>query len=101
MDLTGAFTVSGISSILLATIADKMVRLYPHPVANIVNCTFNLIKSEQLECRIIDNTGKLIKQFQWFVPNGSTTKFVDLSTIARGSYYLDLKELLLMNTLNL
>lgn len=91
VDISNGFTYSGITSLTLVNMPDNTVRLYPNPVTSQMSCSFNLTKSEQVEGRVIDNSGKLIKQFTWNIIAGSTTISTDLTNISAGNYHLDLK----------
>lgn len=89
-DIDGRITYSKI----VALSVDKkrnIVLLYPNPVINEVNLTITINRPEKLQARIIDNAGKMVKQLQWDMSGGSTSLSVNVSVLAKGIYYLEIK----------
>jgi Repeat of unknown function (DUF5650)/Secretion system C-terminal sorting domain len=89
-DLDGKITYSKII-VLLVDDKKNMVLLYPNPVINELNLSVSINKPERVRGRIIDNTGRIIKQQQWNLTSGSTSLTIDVSSLANGIYYLKLK----------
>jgi hypothetical protein len=87
-DQDGRFTYSGI--IALSIINSNIVLFYPNPVTDKANLIISIKKQEQVLGRIIDNTGRILKQLQWNLPAGSNLIPFDVSMLANGIYYLDL-----------
>lgn len=88
-DLDGKFVYSGIVALQIKN--SNTVLLYPNPVAEKANLNISINKSEQVLARIIDNTGRVVKQQQLFIQAGSTSLSIDVSNLASGIYYLELK----------
>jgi trimeric autotransporter adhesin len=86
---TGKFVYSRI--VALSINGKNIVLLYPNPVKDEASLVISVNKAQQLQCRIIDNAGKLIKQLQWKLAIGSTSLPVDVSNLSAGTYYLELK----------
>ena len=63
---------------------------YPIPVTNEATLTLTVTEPIQLQGRIFDNTGKMIKIQQWQLNIGSNAVAVDTRTLASGLYYLSL-----------
>ena len=73
-------------------IDDKnIVLFYPNPVKNEASLSIIVDKPQQLYCRIIDNSGRVMKQQQWELSAGSNSLSVDVTGLAKGMYYLELK----------
>lgn len=85
----GRFTYSRI--VALATDSRNIVVLYPNPATDYANLLVTTGKAQALQCRIVDNNGKLVKQLLWNITPGSKSLPVDLSNLASGTYYLELK----------
>ena len=69
----------------------NVVLLYPNPVSDKATVTVIIKKNEKVEAEILDNVGRIIKQEQWFLTAGSSSLSVDVSTLTKGLYYLQLK----------
>ena len=89
LDKDGRFTYT--RSISLSIENKNTILFYPNPVPDKANLVITVNKSEQVHCRIIDNAGRVFKQLQWNLPAGVTSLQVDVSGLAKGMYYLDLK----------
>ena len=87
-DVDGRFTYSRIVALSLAN--KNIVLFYPNPVQNEANLTITIDKAEQVQGRIIDNAGRVVKQQQWKLAAGSTSLSVDVNGLAKGMYYLEL-----------
>ena len=85
----GRFTYSRI--VALAADSRNIVVLYPNPATDYANLLVTTGKAQALQCRIVDNNGKLVKQLLWNITPGSKSLPVDLSNLASGTYYLELK----------
>ena len=88
-DINNSFTYSNIVPIAIA--GKETVSIYPNPVINKADIIINLSNAENIVANIFDNTGKLIKTEQWNLASGSNAISIDLSSIAKGVYYLQLK----------
>ena len=88
-DIDGWFTYSSI--VALSIDGSKIIVLfYPNPVTTEANLSITVNKSQQVQGRIIDNAGRIIKQLQWNVLAGSTAFPVDVKALASGMYWLEL-----------
>jgi uncharacterized repeat protein (TIGR03803 family) len=94
-DLNGQFTYSRI--VALGIDKKNIVLFYPNPVVNNkANLTVTINRQEQLQLRIVDNMGRVVKQQQWNLQAGSTSLPVEVKGLAKGVYHLELKG----NTIN-
>ncbi|HMI77345.1 MAG TPA: T9SS type A sorting domain-containing protein, partial [Ferruginibacter sp.] len=89
-DISGRFSYSGII-VLTPDNTKSFVLFYPNPVISEANITITINKKEQVQARVIDNAGRILKQQQWNLSAGSTSFSFDLETLAKGIYYLELK----------
>lgn len=89
-DIDGAFTYS---SIVVISINDNknIVLFYPNPVTTEANVTITIKKAEQVQGKIINNAGRVVKQMRWNLNAGSTALQVDVKGLASGIYWLELK----------
>ncbi|MFZ1305595.1 MAG: T9SS type A sorting domain-containing protein, partial [Ferruginibacter sp.] len=88
-DIIGRFTYSNIVALSIDR-SKSIVLLYPNPVVTNANLTININKPQQVKGRIIDNTGRVLKQMQWSLAAGSTALPVDVKELASGMYYLEI-----------
>ena len=89
-DIDGHFTYSRI--VVLSIHNNRnIVLFYPNPVVNEANLTITVSRPEQVQTRIIDNAGRVVKHQQWNLQTGSTSLLVDVSGLAKGMYRLELK----------
>ena len=89
-DATGKYTYSNIVALPLDD-RKSLVMLYPNPVNKKLNLTISVNKAEKLQACIIDNTGKIVQRYMMNVTAGSTTTALDVSSLATGLYYFDIK----------
>jgi uncharacterized repeat protein (TIGR03803 family) len=89
-DIDGRFIYSGIVALSVGKNKNALF-IYPNPVSDKANFTISLNKSEKLEGRIIDITGRVIHQQQWNLLTGSTSLSIDVKNLVKGIYYLELK----------
>ncbi len=69
----------------------NIVLFYPNPVIHDLNIALTVSRQDRLRIRIIDNKGRLVKEQQWNVSAGSTSQSIDVSNLAAGMYYLEIK----------
>ncbi|MFA6059302.1 MAG: T9SS type A sorting domain-containing protein [Taibaiella sp.] len=67
------------------------VALYPNPANMEATLSISLAKADQLQVRILDNIGRTVQQQQVFISSGTTTMNLDLSKLASGVYYVELR----------
>lgn len=89
IDINDRFSYSGIIALNIKN--SYMVMLYPNPVTDKANLTISINKAEQVQARIVDNAGRIVKQQQLNLQGGSTSLSIDVSNLATGIYYLELK----------
>jgi hypothetical protein len=89
-DATGKYTYSNIVALPLDS-RKSMVMIYPNPVNEKLNLTISVNKAEKLQASIIDNTGKTVQRYMINVATGSTTTALDVSSLAKGIYYFEIK----------
>jgi hypothetical protein len=74
------------------TISEIEVDIYPNPVSDQANVTFNLLHGEQVTLRVLDVTGKVVKHFQITSPSEGKNDFsFDCSDLNNGVYILNLR----------
>lgn len=85
------------SQVVRLSLSDKnMITLYPNPANMKATLSISLTKEDQLQLRILDNIGRIVQQQLVPLSSGITTIPLDMSKLASGIYYLELKG----NTLN-
>ena len=65
--------------------------LFPNPVDEKINLLINLQKPEHIIARIVDNTGRVVKQYDWKISAGSTSYAIEVTSLARGTYHLSIQ----------
>jgi len=89
-DADGRFTYSKIIALTMDN-SKNFVLLYPNPLVNRMNLYITSTMAQKVQARIIDNTGRTVKQQQWNIISGSTSLYMDVSKLAKGLYHLELK----------
>jgi N-acetylneuraminic acid mutarotase len=89
-DKDGRFTWSRIVALSIDN-SKNLILIYPNPVINEANLTITVNKKEKVQVRIIDNTGRIIKQQQMNLTEGSNALSLDVSGLTKGIYFLELK----------
>lgn len=81
------------SRVLVLTINEKgnIAMIYPNPVKKELGLMVTTQRSQQVKWTIADNSGRVIRQGSIFVNTGSTNTNLDISSLARGVYYLSLE----------
>jgi hypothetical protein len=92
VDIDGETSYSNDVAVNCREIKDKIV-VYPNPANNIVTCSFYENKSGIVRLQWIDLIGKTVKEELISVIKGYNTIQTDVSTIARGIYYMRIKEI--------
>jgi hypothetical protein len=88
-DLDGRITYSQI--IVLSLDNSNILLLYPNPVDKSINLTITTATTGKAQARIIDNNGRILRQQLIDLTAGSTSLSMDVSGLAKGIYYLELK----------
>ncbi len=88
IDIDKRFTYSQIVTLSIEN--RNVVLFYPNPVTDKANLTIILKKPEQVQLKVIDNIGRVVKQQQWNLPAGSTSLSIDMKGLMKGLYYLEL-----------
>ena len=80
-------------STIVALTMDKsaLIMFYPNPTSSTANVTVTIDRREVVNARIISQSGAIVKQVRWSLDSGSTTLNMDVSTLAKGVYYFDVK----------
>ncbi len=89
VDIGGEFNYSHVVPLTLDNTSS--VSLYPNPVSNKATIYITSSKPEQLDIRIIDNIGRVVKQQQSKITAGNTSLSIDVKHLSKGVYYLDIK----------
>jgi uncharacterized delta-60 repeat protein len=77
--------------IALTVDRSNIVLFYPNPVVNEANLAITIERADRVQARIIDNQGRVVKQQQWNLAAGSTSLSIDVESLSKGVYYLELK----------
>lgn len=90
IDIDGRYSYS---RIVILSVAQRgpAVLLYPNPVINELGITVALNRSDKLQTRVYDNSGKTLMQQQWQIAAGSTSLSLDVSKLSKGIYFVELK----------
>jgi hypothetical protein len=80
------------SRVILLTINVKgnVAMIYPNPVRKELGLMVSFQRSQQVKWNITDNSGRIVKQGSLFISAGSNNTNLDISSLARGVYYLSL-----------
>jgi len=97
-DIDGRFTYSTV--VVLGMKNNPVVLMYPNPVTNKANLTVSVDSPQQLQLRITDNMGRVVKQQQLSMPAGSTSLQIDIKNLSKGLYYLELSGVTFNKRLN-
>jgi trimeric autotransporter adhesin len=89
IDFNGKYSYSRIVAISLT--GKNVLIIYPNPAINNTNITITTYNTEAIQLRMINNLGQIVKQQQLGVTTGSITLSLDVSGIAKGMYYLEVK----------
>jgi trimeric autotransporter adhesin len=89
IDFNGNNSYSRIVAISLT--GKNVLMIYPNPTPGNTNITITTNNTEAIQLRVINNMGHLIKQQQLGVISGSVTLSLDVSGLAKGLYYLEVK----------
>lgn len=65
------------------------VSVYPNPTSGMTTIEVNSLADEIIEIKIIDLTGKLVKQQKWNVTTGSNLTQVDMTSAPAGVYHVE------------
>ena len=76
---------------LSADNSKNIVLIYPNPVGDNGSLTITMSRPGKVQGRIIDLSGRLVKEYQWQLTAGSTALSLELNKLAKGMYYLELK----------
>ena len=89
-DVDGNFTYSNVIRLPIEKNRNLFL-FYPNPVTSGASLIVNIDNPEQVRESIIDNSGRIVKQRQLNLLSGATFLSIDLSMLAKGTYYLQLK----------
>jgi Secretion system C-terminal sorting domain len=89
IDIDGRFVYSNIITLIVDS--KHNIMFYPNPVMDNATLTITFTEPEYLQARIIDNVGRVVRQQQWNVVPGNTSLHVNVSQLAGGMYFLELK----------
>jgi len=88
-DIDSRFTYSRIITLPLGK--QNQLLLYPNPASDQLMITVSAERAEKVQVRIIDNAGRILRQQHWNIAAGSATIQLEVSTLAKGLYYLEVK----------
>jgi len=67
------------------------VSLFPNPVSPQSTLKISLVRSCQVQVRIIDNMGRVIRESIYQLKDGTTPLTFDAGELLRGSYYIEVR----------
>jgi hypothetical protein len=85
VDMDGKYNISGTIS---ANCNTGSVKIYPQPASREVFCEFNGNTARKLRYELTDNTGRILLQDQKNIPAGITRISINISTLAKGNYFI-------------
>jgi len=88
-DIDNHFTYS--KTVAIPNNPEERIVFYPNPVMKEGNLVITVTETEQLEGRILDNTGRTIAQHQWTLQPGFNALKLNMGKLSAGLYYLQLK----------
>ena len=88
-DINGHVVYSDIVALIIKN--GHVMLLYPNPATNAINLSVSIDKAEQVNVRFTDYLGRVVKQASWKLSAGSNSLNMDISDLASGVYYLELK----------
>lgn len=93
VDKDGKKAYSKISNVLLKATATFIKGIYPNPLkaGNVLHVNFVSKESQLLLVKLIDNTGRLVKNTEISADKGSNILDIDIPGIAAGNYKLIIK----------
>ena len=74
--------------IVLQVKGDLGISLYPNPVHDELNLLASFAKEQEIECRIMDNWGRMVMRRRVLVRSGSNNFSLAVETLAKGVYYV-------------
>ncbi|MBX9851934.1 MAG: T9SS type A sorting domain-containing protein [Cytophagaceae bacterium] len=81
------FNVTGIKNTLISLVN---CYLYPNPVTDKINLDFNSDKTREVIIRIVDNSGRVLKEVNLKIPEGKYHDEVFLPHLLPGIYYVSI-----------
>lgn len=88
-DRDGHFMYSSIVALNIKG-GDHIALLYPNPATDKVNVSIFVNKKEKAQLRIIDESGRIIKQQPWELAAGANALPININNLANGVYYVEL-----------
>ncbi len=88
VDKDGKFVYSEVRSINMAI--SFLASIYPNPVQNSLNLSFNSDKAMTVEVEVVDNEGKAVAVQQVAVAAGASMQSINTASLSNGEYYVRL-----------
>jgi uncharacterized repeat protein (TIGR03803 family) len=89
VDIDGKFSYSQI--VIASTGNRTSVSFFPNPVADKANLVITLQSPEEVQLRIMDNLGRVVKLLEYKLAQGTTPLAIDAGSWAKGTYILEIK----------
>jgi trimeric autotransporter adhesin len=89
-DIDGKSVYSSIVALLIDG-RNNFVRLYSNPVRNEISMAITTGQRQKMQWKLIDNSGRVIKNGSIELTAGSTTMSIDIANARPGIYYLQLQ----------
>jgi len=93
------WSVAGISE--NANTGIQELKLYPNPVADIVNISFAANESQLLNISIMDFTGRIFNSDEYTVNEGGNLLTFSVKNLAAGNYIVQLKGVSIFSSMKL
>ena len=65
---------------------------YPNPAEELLNIEYRAAKREQVQLRIVDLKGQILKELNWFVQQGPNIRSIYVEQLVKGVYTLQLTQ---------
>ena len=92
IDIDGRFTYSSIVSVKFDKEDIASFSFFPNPASNVLKVNIGLVENENASIRLINSVGQTIIFKTINKLNASSTLSFDISNVASGNYYLEIKD---------
>jgi hypothetical protein len=100
IDKDGKFIITPIRNLRLDSRA-VVINVYPNPVKDFANITFDLLKDENVIVTVNDAAGKQVQNISYTLFKGLNVKKINMGSLASGSYLLKVSTATEMKTIPL
>lgn len=90
LETNGTISYSNTVSVTFSQVTEPGINIYPNPVRNTVLITVNSINDEPAQLKVVDNTGRTVKQQAVVLKKGVNTFEVNMTSFTPGVYHADI-----------